>query len=150
MLPENFKEIIDFAVEKEAESAGFYRNVSELAENVNIKSFFSEMAIEEEKHKMLLMGIDDETIRITEVKKVPDLGIAQFLNETSFSRGITYDQALTLAIKNEEKSFEFYRGLAEHTTDPELKKLFHILEQEEAKHKLKLEGIYSEEILFED
>lgn len=150
MLPESFKEIIDFAIEKETESAGFYRNASDLMESDNIKSFFKEMAAEEEKHKMLLIGIDDKTIKLSEVKKVPDLGIAEFLSETSFDLGLSYGQALTLAIKSEQKSLEFYRGLAKHASEPELKRLFHILEQEEAKHKLRLEEVYSEEVLLED
>jgi rubrerythrin len=150
MLPESLKEIIDFAIEKEAESASFYRNSSDLAEQAHIKKLFEEMAAEEEKHKMLLEGLDEEMITKTEIKKVPTLGIAELLSETSFGPSVSYDQALALAIKNEEKSVRLYEGLAEHTEDAQLKKLFQILTQEEAKHRLKLEKVYSDEVFFED
>jgi rubrerythrin len=150
MLPESLKEIIDFAVEKEAESASFYRNASDLAEQSHVKALFNELAAQEEKHKMLLENLDEELIALTEIKKVPTLKIGELLAETSFGPSISYDQALGLAIKNEEKSVKLYGGLAEHTEDPDLKALFQILTQEEAKHLLRLERIYSEEVLFED
>ena len=150
MLPESFREIIDFAIEKEAESASFYRNSSDLAEQAHIKKLFEEMAAEEEKHKMLLEGLDEDAIAKIEIKKVPTLGIAELLSETSFGPSVSYGQALALAIKNEEKSVKLYEGLAEHTEDAQLKKLFQILTQEEAKHRLKLEKVYSDEVFFED
>lgn len=150
MLPESLREIIDFAVEKEAESASFYRNAGDLAEQSHVKALFAELALQEEKHKMLLENLNEELIARTEIKKVPTLRIGELLAETSFGPSISYDQALALAIKNEEKSVKFYQGLAEHTEDADLRALFEILTQEEAKHRLKLEQAYSEEVLFED
>jgi len=50
-------------------------------------------------------------------------------------------------MKNEEHSFKLYNDLKDSCKDEELKKVFAVLAQEEAKHKLKFEKIYDEEIL---
>ena len=50
-------------------------------------------------------------------------------------------------MKNEEHSVKLYNGLKASCRDEDLKRLFAFLAQEEAKHKLKFEKIYDEEIL---
>jgi rubrerythrin len=50
-------------------------------------------------------------------------------------------------MKNEEHSVELYNDLKGTYKDKELNKVFAILAQEEAKHKLKFEKIYDEDIL---
>ena len=50
-------------------------------------------------------------------------------------------------MKNEEHSVKLYNDLRESCMDEDLKRLFDFLAHEEAKHKLKFEKIYDEEIL---
>jgi rubrerythrin len=58
-----------------------------------------------------------------------------------------YPDILRYAMKNEEKSHTFYLRSAEQCEDPELKRLFQMLAQEEAKHKLKFEKMYEDDVL---
>ncbi len=50
-------------------------------------------------------------------------------------------------MKNEEHSVKLYNDLKESSVDEDPKRLFEFLAREEAKHKLKFEKIYDEEIL---
>ncbi len=50
-------------------------------------------------------------------------------------------------MKSEEKSHEFYLRSAERCEAPDIKKLFQMLAQEEAKHKLKFEKMYEDDVL---
>jgi len=52
-----------------------------------------------------------------------------------------------LVMKNEEHSDKLYNDLQESCMNEDLKRLFKFLANEEAKHKLKFEKIYDEEIL---
>jgi len=47
----------------------------------------------------------------------------------------------------EERALKLYNDMKESNKDEDLKKLFSFLANEEAKHKLRLEKIYDEEIL---
>jgi rubrerythrin len=55
-----------------------------------------------------------------------------------------YNEILLLAMKREEKALKFYNELLEKADTDESKKLFKVLCQEEAKHKLALETIYDD------
>ena len=51
---------------------------------------------------------------------------------------------LRIAMKREEQAVHLYRDLGDKSNDPELKKIFEILVQEESKHKLALESMYDD------
>jgi rubrerythrin len=60
-----------------------------------------------------------------------------------------YQSVLTIAMKKEKAAFKLYSQLAAQTVDQEIKEVFLSLAQEEAKHKLRFELEYDEEILRE-
>ena len=49
--------------------------------------------------------------------------------------------------KREKSAFKMYSDIAEGTDSPEIKKLFQVLAQEEARHKLKLEIEYEDHVM---
>ncbi len=57
---------------------------------------------------------------------------------------MAYNELLMLAMKQEEKALKLYNELLENNESDEAKKLFQMLCQEEAKHKLKLETMYDD------
>jgi rubrerythrin len=57
---------------------------------------------------------------------------------------MTYAELLRLAMKREEKALQLYNDLASKSEKSEWVKVFKMLSQEEAKHKLKLETIYDD------
>jgi rubrerythrin len=145
-MKETFEVVVREAVRKEADAAAFYRMASERVKS-GISKIFQEMAAEEEKHRKLLENLDWEKVKNYELKDIPDLRIAEFLEDVPYDDTMTYQDAIRMAIKNEEKSHTLYVASARRFADnPDVEKLFKMLAQEEAKHKLKLEQVYDDEV----
>jgi len=145
-MKETFEEVIREAIRKEADAAAFYQMASERVES-GISKVFREMAKEEKKHKKLLEELDWGKVEQYRLEDIPDLKISEFLEDVPYDNNMTYQDAIRMAIKNEEKSHNFYLASARRFSDhPKMEKLFQMLAQEEAKHKLKLEQIYDDEV----
>ena len=147
MEPNNFKEVLTFAIRKEAEAYNLYTTYSQLAKNPGTKVMFEELAGQEQKHREILQGIEKKDVSEYKLETIPDLKIGDFVDEQEFSSDMDYASALRFAIKREEFSLRLYNLMAEKADDPELKKLFSVLAQEESKHKLRLETEYDENVL---
>ena len=146
----NFKEVITFAIRKEAEAYNLYTTYSQLVKNPGTKVMFQELAKEEQKHREMLQRVEKKDVSEYKLKKIPDMRISDFVDEQEFSPDMDYASALRLAIKREESSLRLYNHLTEGTENPELEKLFSALAQEESKHKLRLESEYDENVLMWD
>ncbi len=143
----NFKEVITFAIRKEAEAYNLYTTYSQLVKNPGTKVMFEELAKEEQKHREILLGVEKQDVSEYKLEKIPDMKIGDFVDEQEFSPDMNYASALRLAIKREEFAHRLYNLMAEKADDPEIKKLFSTLAQEESKHKLRLESEYDENVL---
>ncbi|MGB2804256.1 MAG: ferritin family protein [Candidatus Zixiibacteriota bacterium] len=143
----NFKEVITFAIRKEAEAYNLYTTYSDLAKNPGTKVMFKELATEEQKHREILEGVEKKDVTEYKLETIPDLKISDFVDDQEFSPDMDYPAALRLAIKREEHAFKLYNHIGSQTEDAELKKLFAVLAQEESKHKLRLESEYDENVL---
>ena len=73
--------------------------------------------------------------------------VSDYLIEVECKPDSSYGDILRLVMKNEEHSVRLYNDLKESSRDEDLKKLFDFIAREEARHKLKFERIYDEEIL---
>lgn len=142
-----FKEIIQFAIDKEIKSFNFYTGVSQVAKYSGAKELFLELAKEEEGHRKLLENLNLEKIARARIEKVPDLKISDYMVDVEFRPDMPYADILRAAMKMEERALKLYNDMEESNKDEDLKKLFTFLANEEAKHKLRLEKIYDEEIL---
>jgi rubrerythrin len=140
-------DVVGFAIEKEEKAIDFYQKCSERATNPGIREFFRELVQEEQGHRDMLRGLDTVSLGGIKLDKVEDLQISDYLIDVQFSSDLTYQDALTIAMKKEEKAHAFYAGWKEKCVSEKAAKLFAILENEEAKHKRKLENLYDEEIL---
>jgi rubrerythrin len=145
-----FEEIILYAIRKEVEAATLYKTYANLARSRNVREMFLGLEAEEQKHKKILEGLKKEDFSSYQLKKLPNLKISDYYLEQDYSPDMSYQEALILAIKREEKSVKLYQDLANGSGDPEMKKTFEVLAQEETKHKLKLETEYDQRVLTED
>lgn len=144
----NLAEIIDFAIAKEIEAEEFYRSVAEQESFSGKKEMFLEYAGEEKKHQTMLenlkagkMGKDLEDYKF---KWITDIKRSDYVHDVEYTPNMTYPDILMLACKREEKSLALYNELMEKAESEEAKKIFKILCQEEAKHKLVLETMYDD------
>lgn len=144
------KGVIEFALEKEAESEGLYQMLARQADSERAAEIFNNLAADESDHHKALTHFDSDHLDRINIKDVADLKISDYLREVSHSPDMTYQDILVFAMKSEEHAHNLYQGLAEHTQDPELKQIFELLAKQEARHKLKLELEYDDIVLKED
>lgn len=143
----SFDDIVNFAIRKEENAMDFYQKCLERAKNPGIKEFFQEMVEEERKHRDMLKDLDPYGLEDFKLEKVEDLKIADYLVDVPFRDDITYQEALTVAMKKEEKAYAFYSAWQTKCMHEKTAKVFEILAQEEMKHKRRIETLYDEEIL---
>ncbi len=147
MEEKKFREIIEFAIEKEIGTHDLYTVCGQIAKYSGAKELFDDLAREEEGHRKLLEDLSTGKVAQAKLEPVPDLKISDYLIEVKCMPNSSYTDILRLVMKNEEHSFKLYNDLRDSCKDEELKKVFAVLAQEEAKHKLQFEKIYDEEIL---
>jgi len=145
---ENFKEVIEFAIEKEIEAAAFYEEASGQESMSGAKEMLLEFAGEEKKHQRMLEELKTkgivEGLSDYRFKWVDDIKRSDFVDELEYQQGMSYHELLLLAMKREEKALALYNKLLGHAEGDNSKKVFRILCQEEAKHKLALETKYDD------
>lgn len=145
-----FENIISFAIEKEKEAAELYRKMSSIAKKANAKVMFNELTAEEVKHRKFLEGVTEQNIPELPLKEVTDLRISDYLVDVSFKPDMDYQDILIMAMKREESAVKLYNDMAAMVQEPKLKELLTFMAQEEARHKLRLETEYDENVLAED
>src|SRR5208283_1725444 len=103
-------DVVDFAIQKEENAMEFYGKCAERAKNPGIKEFFREMVAEEQGHRDMLRNLDSLNLDKVELKEVENLKISDYLVEVTFLDNISYQEALIIAMKKEEKALAFYSG----------------------------------------
>jgi rubrerythrin len=136
---ETFEQIMEFAIEKEKEAATFYEEASRTEKFTGAKETLESFAKEERKHQDMLEHFSKENVTHYTIEKIPDLKRSDYLVDLAYEPGMAFPDLLRLAMKREEKAHNFYTDFADGTDIADHKKLFQVLSQEEAKHKLKLE-----------
>lgn len=145
---ENLAAIIDFAIEKEKEAVAFYTAAGAKAVMSGVKQMLLEYAGEEKKHQELLENIaaagDDDSLEHYEFKWIKDLKRSDYMTTLAYSQDMGYRDILVLGMKREQAALKLYRTLLEKARDDRHRKVFKMLCQEEAKHKLALETLYDD------
>lgn len=150
-MQSTYNEIIAFAIDKEQEAVDLYSDLANRAQSPSGKILFKELADMEKGHKTKLQKLDMEYFSSQELKQPEDLKIADYLVDVELSPDSTYQDIVLFAAKREKAAFDLYSDLARiYTSIPAVKKIFDVLAQEEAYHKLKLEREYDEVVYKED
>ncbi len=143
-------EILDFAIGQEEEAAQFYTDLAGRVERPWMSEIFRQFAGEEEGHKRKLQEIKAGKRLAPAKEKILDLKMSDYLVDVKPSAKMDYQDALLLAMKKEKKAFLMYTNLAELSPDNEIKIVFQMLAQEEAKHKLRFEVEYDDHVMTEN
>jgi rubrerythrin len=141
-------DILDYAIGAEKEAKQFYLDISEEETLSGNRQLFLDFAKEEDKHVVMLenlkKGVLAEGLADYEFTWIKDIKRSDLVLDIEYEKGMHYREILMLAIKREEKALKLYNDLQEQVEVPEHKKIFKILCQEEAKHKLALESMYDD------
>jgi rubrerythrin len=144
----NLEEIFDFAIKAEQEAVKFYEDTAREESMSGAKEMLNEMADEERKHERLLKEMKSkglvEGMQKYKFKWIPDIKRSNFMVDVEYEKGMAYNEILLVAMKKEEKALALYNDLLKQAEGEEAKKLFKIMCQEEAKHKLKFETLYDD------
>jgi len=146
----SINEALDYAIEQEEEAAAFYTGLAERSQDASTRAILEGFAKEEEGHKAKLEAVKAGAIPRTANAKIADLKIGDYLVDVDASPDMDYQDALIVAMKKEKAAFRLYSDLAGLTDDPQLRSTFLFLAQEEAKHKLRFEVEYDENVLAEN
>jgi rubrerythrin len=111
-----------------------------------------ELAAEEAKHYAWIKDFKD---RGTEKKdrgpqKLPDLMVSDYLLDINFTQGAGLQDVITIALKREQSSVEFYEKMQPLLASESARRLCGKLLREERKHKRKLEIFYDDLFFQED
>ena len=143
-------EILDFAIEQEQGAVDLYTGLAENAKNPGIKKAFLDFANEERGHKTKLQEVKNGNRFLSSSSKVLDLKIDTYTVEQELGPEADYQATLLFAMKKEKAAFKLYSDLAAKTDDAAIRDLLLGLAQEEAKHKLRFELEYDDNILAEN
>ncbi len=145
-------QILDFAIGNEEAAADSYRRLAARTDSPSTRETFEGFAREEDGHKAKLLAVKQAgTLTLGSAgKQTMDLKIGDYLVDADPDGELTYQDALILAMKQEKAAFKLYTDLAEAAPDAELRDLLIRLAEEEAKHKLRFEIEYDDNILTEN
>lgn len=143
-------EILNYAIENEQNAVDLYTQLAEQSTNPSAKKAFLMYADEERAHKSKLQNVKAGKRMLVVEENIQDLQIADYTVDVELDENASYQDILIFAMKLEKAAFRLYTDLAEQTDDSETKQLLLNLAQEEAKHKLRFELEYDEQILTEN
>lgn len=144
------EEILDFAIKNEQAAADFYADLAGKMESASMQAIFKDFAREEQQHKAKLEQVKRTGQMVPATEQIMDLKIGDYLVDVEPEGEFDYQKALILAMKQEKAAFKLYNDMAAATSDSDLKNLLLAMAQEEARHKLRFEVEYDENILTEN
>jgi rubrerythrin len=140
--------IVDFAIEKEKEAVAFYTDLAKQEAFSGSKDLFTDFAKEEQKHEKLLQDFKTKgftpAMKAYKLKWIKDIKRSDYVVDLEYRKGMAYNEILMLAMKREENALKLYNDFLKQAETPDSQKLFKMLCQEEAKHKLALETMYDD------
>ena len=145
------EDILDFAIDSEQKAVDLYTDLAQKAKNPGIKAAFEEYANEERGHKAKLTEVKEgKRALVLPQKAVQDLKIGDYLVSPEPDQDTDYQDVLIFAMKKEKAAFKLYTDLAELCEPGDIRDLLLSLAQEEAKHKLRFEIEYDDNIYQEN
>lgn len=142
MKTDEFKSIIQFAIDNEVESYEFYTEVSLLVKDDTLKETFEDLAKEELEHREFLKDFLSSGIKEIKLDEFKDYKIADTIEKPQLSVKMNFQDAISLAVKKEQEAMDMYNGLADICLEEDQRQLFLGLMKMEQMHKAKLEDIY--------
>jgi rubrerythrin len=134
------RRILDFAVAKEEAAETFYLRWAERSADKEVAQLLVELASEERRHIEKLSSIAPDAL-IAEGAAPAEFGLIDDLPDVPAEQEMTVLDALSIAIRREEKAVTLYERMRGASTTEEA--LFEALVQEERRHKHRLELKYA-------
>ncbi len=141
--PDDYIEILEFAIAKEVEAYNFYLALAERVENQQMRSIFEGLAEEELEHKAKLeleVMKSGKTVTVEPKPLRPERSYILSDNESPLD--MDYKDMLLLGMEKEEAAFRIYVNLAGRARDEESREVLLAIAEEEVRHKLRFQTEY--------
>lgn len=137
-------EILEFAIEREAEAVEFYMAMADRVKNPATQEFFENLVTEELEHKSRLeLEIMKEGLVAKTVGVLPETSGEGFAADPhQVAEQMAYTEALSLAVQKEKRSFRLYARLAGLVSEAATSETLLSLAEEEARHLTALQEQY--------
>ncbi|MDD2901062.1 MAG: ferritin family protein [Syntrophales bacterium] len=133
--------IINNAIAQEELSHEFYLRMAKLVSHADTKETFEFLAKDELEHKAFLQScFTAEGCKL--VGQAQNVHLAEMLKAPAFTDELSPKEALVIAMKREEGSYNFYRTLAALQPPGEIRDFLEKMAQMELSHKEKVGYIY--------
>ena len=140
------EDILDFAIRREEAAAELYTSMAERVTRPEMREALLSFAEEEKRHKQRLLKIKAGELPTVSREMILDLKIADYVEQPEPTSRMDYPEALRFAMNAEKAAFRLYSDLAE-ISPANHAAVFRALAQEEAKHKLRFEVEYEDNVL---
>jgi len=142
--------VLEFAIQREIEAAESYGRLAGRSRQAAARSLLLDLQKEEKKHEEILRNLAAGRLVPLFHQEVLDLKISDYVLEEPVDADSGFQDLLILAAKKEAKAAALYTDLRSRVDDPEYRRLFDFLIQEEREHKLRLEKEYEQHVLEEN
>jgi rubrerythrin len=143
-----FSEIISYAKIAEDNARQFYLDAAARATQSNVKELLEALAAQEQKHKEYLDELDKKIKAkgtVPEVhEKIRNLGYSKMIEPQKLDADSDYKDVIEAAMMKEKEAIETYQHLFHYVDDPDAKKLFELLLEEERRHLKQFETEYED------
>ncbi len=143
-------EVLEYAIERELEAAEFYRSLQDRVKSDSSKNMLKEFEKMEQIHAEKIRNFKAEDFEGFKLPEIQDLKISNSMEAPDIHDNMTFQEILVTAMKREEKANRLYIILSNASDDIAVKQLFLKLAAEESQHKLMLETLYDDEVLYEN
>ena len=138
------KDVLEFAIRKEDAAVQFYHDLAALMKDSTTRIIFEVLGRNEMQHKS---NLEFELIKQGQVVTEDEFRVTDeptsYIEVDEEARSMTYTDALQLAIRKEQAAFQLFAELMVQAKDPQLRKMFFELAQEEMRHVLQFENEYN-------
>jgi len=124
-------EALSMAIYNEQSAFDFYTRLSDTIKNQSGKGKFKFLASDEKRHRELL---EDYYKKISGGKEFPFDPDKVKKIDVDVRDNTAASEALDIGIKAEKEAYEFYSKSAEQTRDPDARKMFLMLAEQEDRH----------------
>lgn len=143
-----FTEIISYAKIAEDNARKFYLDAAARATQSNVRELLEALAAQEQRHKEYLEELQKKIEQKGTVpavhQKVQNLGYAKMIEPVALDAEAGYKEVIEAAMIKEKEAIETYGHLMNYVDDPDAKKLFALLLEEEKRHLKSFEDEYED------
>jgi rubrerythrin len=134
---DGLRKVLELAVAREQEAAAFYKEWARVAESEAVRVLFGDLGAAEHDHGQMLAHVIPADVFPRSRGALPDVAVSEYLAAIHAGPGMSFAEALDVAVKREESAARLYDRLAE--LGGEAAQLFRSLAKEERSHREKLQ-----------